>query len=1362
MNRYTPAIFENDIVGERPGLAKTVGATLGYRVDPLADLVGQTARFGIQRQAGYRPIDDPQVKGYEAYADSWGRATSPQHMAAILKTIDDSKTRRQVFADATLTNNLVAGIADPINLIAIPLIGQAATVGRAALRSGVGVAAIEAGAETLVMQPFDPVQSAEESAINVLTAGLFGGAIGGAISIPSVARAKAFENSQRAIREEFDALRRIENLSGMTREQIASAGPREQRRYGNLSDDELNDLIRGFDERASLAEQEARSYANTPEEYDFREQASSIREQAQLYKNEAGLRQLEEMQIDLQDPFNIKGSWFTDSVFFKAVSTPMKRALQSKYPSAVKEAFVKSFGDSGITLAMNSVGAPSPQSVFQRTAVANGRWVAGHDKLLRLWAAETNAPTANVLDINISDLSRRVSADQNTYRNWLQSVNEKRIQNVSDLTENEIKAVSVINDYFEDAARRLEDVGLLGTSRGMRNKINMLEAEIDGLRAELARLQSRKGNRVDMERSMIEGRISMLDRDLTSEREQLSALTDVVTTPEKEDVFFPRFWDQGAIRNNRQEFKDILYNWYRENPYIFEYDSAQKKYVQTMLSTDPVSIGRRVDQTIDRILNEVDPTNVDNIGFGYGRSKHFRHRQVDIPNKLVTKFIVTDPLAAMKTYAARIEPRYEYAKMFGRGVDGVMFDLERSMIRAGASTEDINKMRRDYMHMYDRVAGAVIRNPDTMSQKAAFFLREAASFSYMGSAGLAAFPDFGRILLEYDLQDVVRGVQGLADRSTVKMAVDETRIAGEAIDILRGSAHLRMMEDLGNNVDASNLLSQARNAFYILNGLAPITTIAKQLAGIIDAHTIIDYSIKLTRGELSPRDVEWLARYGIGEDQAKLIARAPWQKTENGLYLANTEQWADSIFIPEIEGKRVNVIEINDDGTPVGKMQNGRYVPAFYRESDNTIRFDRDYIEGPMFEEKAWLNPKMEGVDALPDIFKTPKQWSNFVMLHEIMHTRFRPEDVGIFARDIAQEPIQVRVASDSFTFERSYYSVGMMRREFDRLEAEVGNQSELLSAYRSQDVPAREVADLIENYEQNVSILEELARLLNTPEYIKRAELENAAGKIRSLSAEQKAQYENRINQMALEEYRAQQTLNEETVLNFRSALNSGVLNTIMSGTPADKPIITDGVAYIPMSVARQFGMKEDPKIRGYARIENGLMGLPFQFYSYALANVNKTVGAMAHGQLKNRAIGMTTMLGLAYMSLQIRTPDYIWQDMSWQDKFARSFDMSGIMALYSDLFYTSMHTSLALGGPNITNEFLSPKFPQQPSMIDAVTGFAGAGPSWLSDTASGVYQFANGEYGEGAKAIARQMPFARMWFWKDEVNQITNAWAN
>jgi hypothetical protein len=564
---------------------------------------------------------------------------------------------------------------------------------------------------------------------------------------------------------------------------------------------------------------------------------------------------------------------------------------------------------------------------------------------------------------------------------------------------------------------------------------------------------------------------------------------------------------------------------------------------------------------------------------------------------------------------------------------------------------------RDFYIMHDRIAGAVLRNPSAMSQRIAYIMKEAAATNYMGSGFVAAIPEFGRVIMEHDGAVMIKAIQAMLDKDIRMKSSKEVRLSGEAIDILKGSAFARLVDDMANNVDAPEFWNKARNAFYTLNGLGPITQISKTLDGIARGHTIIERSLKLSKNEATPFEIEWLARYGIDQAKAKEIARAPWHETQGGLYVANTDEWSTSFLIPEVEGKTVKIIEANEDGSPVGKSKGDRYIPAFYNPKSNTIRFDREYIEGTMFDEKAWLSPKVEGVKALPDIFESPKDWSNFVMLHEVMHTRS------------ARKPKETNV------------------------------------------------------------------------------------------------QYENRINKLALDEYKKQSAIQQETVDTFRSAMNSGVLNTILMATPADRPIINDGVVFVPYHIAKNFGYKEDKTVKGYARIENGLLALPFQFYSYTFANVNKMVGAMAHGQLKNRAIGLTTMLGLGYLSVKLRYSlsgaEFAWEDMSAQDRIARAWDASGITALYSDLFYQSMHTSLALGGPNISNGILAPKFPQQPNTMDAITNIAGAGPSIATDISRGVVDFASGNYGEGAKQVVRNLPFARMWFWKDDMNAITRMWA-
>jgi hypothetical protein len=508
-----------------------------------------------------------------------------------------------------------------------------------------------------------------------------------------------------------------------------------------------------------------------------------------------------------------------------------------------------------------------------------------------------------------------------------------------------------------------------------------------------------------------------------------------------------------------------------------------------------------------------------------------------------------------------------------------------------------------------------------------------------------------KIIMEHGLGPTMRGLFSVMEDSKLKMGARESRIGGEALENLNGSAQMRLVDDVTNNPFEANVWDKAKDAFYLLNLLGPITRLLKDFDGMMRSHTLIDYSVRWANGKATKMEQEYLLRYNIDFDDAVKISSAPWQQSKSGLYMANTDAWVNAVEFP---ATMANVV-VGDTGKRVG----GKYSPAFFRASDGpngTIYIDEDYISST-FDNKPWTNPKVKGVNALPDnAFKTPQEYVTFVKMHEIMHTIYPSKKLNIDKR-----------------------------------------------------------------------------------------------------TTQGKADYENAINDLAMAEIKKQNKVDVSTRDTFRTALSSGVMNTILMGTPADKPIITDGIVYIPMRVAGQFGMKEDSKVKGYARIENGLLGLPFQFYSYSLAAVNKISAAYAHNQVKGRYSGALAGMGLGYMLLEMKTPDWVMEEMSFSDKFARSFDYSGLGVLYSDFLYTGMATSMALGGPNITGGAINPKFPQEKNYVDAATGIAGAGTSVTADLAMGVHETLTGNVGEGMKEIIRNAPFARLWFLKDEVNQYT-----
>ena len=1306
---------------DRPSFRQTLEATIGYTYDPIIEHIKGQHTFPRERQEGYDPFAD--LGDHGLFAMNLRHATSPAHMAHLKRGIDESIERRRILANSSFLSQLGAGLFDPLNLVALPFGGPTVGFGRSAFRVGMGTAALQTGAEGLLIQPFDPMQTATESTYNIIGAGLFGAAFGGAISIPITRRASALRKVRDGLENYGKSVRTIENISELTADELNNLNtvPRPHERFKPRTiTSRINKLSAKEADLNSQLQQQKKGQGSA-----LNEELQVVKQELASYKKEAAIRDLLDQGYTPENLWSIADNMFTDSVLYKFVSTPMKRVLQSTTaPSLVKEYMVKLGGDSGLNLIANKLGIASPLSVYQRAAARNGEWVRAHDSLVNLFREDMNLANTAVMDVDVVQSYRSVMRRDDSYGSWLRGINEKRTTKVEKLSEVEKRAIGVIDDFFKKAERELEDVGLIGTKKAIFDELAYVKRTIESLTDDIPRA---KNERL---RKKIQSRINFLGRKKEELEVSMAAFDD--TAKVSNDKFLPRFWNEDAIRKDRARFEDILKKWYYKNNTIWEFKN--KKWSKKVLPKDDASIAKRVKSTIDNILNETDPLDEANIGFGYGRSKHFRHRKLDIPNELVWDFIMQDPLAIMKTYTARIAPRLEFRKQFGADLEDVAFKLERDMINRNVSEREMQKHMRDFYIMHDRIAGAVLKNPSALSQRVAYIMKEAAATNYMGSGFVAAIPEFGRVIMEHDGNVMIKAMQAILDKDIRMKSAKEIRLSGEAIDILKGSAFARLVDDMANNVDAPEFWNKARNAFYTLNGLGPITQLSKTLDGIARGHTIIERSIKLTENpkSISAFEREWLARYGIDEKKAKEIAESPWEKSDNGLYLANTEQWG------KLDPKKVRAEVRKTFKLPEKKLSEMTDKEIFNRFKDE---FDIQKITTNQKEIDAFN--KARGAEGTTTIMGTISYdpSGNIIYLNKKNMKKFFEglKKRGSVAQKERKE-VLIQALAEGQISEIGYYHAltnienASMFKEFDDYFRFVTLHELQHSKFRQQI----NEGERLPNYERRIDKLA-----------------------IAYMKNERKAGIE-----LVVEKRMRDSELGAEDIVNtFRSAMNSGVLNTILAATPADRPIINDGVVFVPYHIAKNFGYKEDKTVKGYARIENGLLALPFQFYSYTFANVNKMVGAMAHGQLKNRAIGLTTMLGLGYLSVKLRYSlsgaEFAWEDMSAQDRIARAWDASGITALYSDLFYQSMHTSLALGGPNISNGILAPKFPQEPNVMDAITNVAGAGPSITTDVGRGIVDFASGNYGEGAKQVVRNLPFARMWFWKDDMNAITRMWA-
>jgi len=1134
-----------DRVVSAPTWTETLSASIGYNYKSFLNAAYLQSRYGdVDFDDSLNVMDEIKGTQYEQYYNDFKDAKNINHLNDLKAQVDAMQRRRQILANSSLFAQFTVGLFDPLNLIALPFGGPALGVLRSAGRVGLGVAAIQAPIE-VGRQLFDPSATGVESAVNIGAGFFVGATLGGLTSVAGNVRVNAIFKTQ----EEISEMARVTNA--VDAEQMALVGQRSQRittpeffslRMDELSDADVNKLSTRDGAVDYLRSRRRKDGTPLYTEADLRGRLTkdNLSAMNKYFAGEKQLRTLEDTKGNIKNNFNLAENLFTKSWFYKGVTNPYKRVLQSKeYSQESKLAMIRLIGDHGTALEAQQNGMKAPDSVYINASAYEGEWVRRYDELLDIYGQITGK--GKPVEAKFDYLFRRKG-----FEGWLEETWKKSLADPKGLsmTELEKKAVRSWNEFFETWEDRLKKTGHLATKENLMARNQTAARRIESINERLAKAGNNKDliEELNFQKDKLAKEIQKNDRAM-----ELTPSEATYNTQAGKDSFFPRFWNKNKIKEQRQAFKQILISEFRKNPeqiaYVKRYAKDGKKVARedltgtqartfmskeyVRLAVNEADLEKRADEAIEAILGEGDPFQT--MSYGFGQSKHFKHRNIDVPNEVVKDFIITNPVQVMMAYTNRTASQYEFYKAFDfEDPEIVISELVSKELARGVSKKSVNKLRRDFLHSYDRVAGVVLQNPEALNLRIATVMKDLATLNYLGSAGFSTLPDAAVVMMTNDLKPLFSQLIRVLDNQKVRMNAMEARLSGEMLEILKGDVHLRLMEDMLNNPFQSTWTSKAKNVFFQLNLLGPMTRTFKMFSSMANSHTIIDYSIKMANGTAKDKEIKWLLKNGINKRDATKInnmRKKGFIEDSDGFYLANSEAWDDA------------------DATQI------------------------------------------------------------------------------------------------------------------------------------------------------------------------------------------------------------------------FRRTLNATVKNTVLMGSPADKPVAVDGVFYVPMSIGRLMRLTEDQRIKGYARIENAMLGLPFQFYSYSFAALNKITTLYAQDQVTNRLTGIIAAMGLAYMGMQLkyRSNPFVLEQMTLEDKMARAFDMSGLAALYSDTFYTAMHTSMALGGPDIGMGMISPKFPQEESYVDAIAGIGGSGVSITADLLKSMKMFMDGDYGEGAKEFISNLPGARLWFLRDYVNDMS-----
>jgi len=301
----------------------------------------------------------------------------------------------------------------------------------------------------------------------------------------------------------------------------------------------------------------------------------------------------------------------------------MKRVLQNlKVPDRVKRAVLDIAGDSGILLNLHVNGFRTGPSIYQKASMRDGEWVQVYDELRNIYGSVFGKGKQTVLDYDVGGITQKlaekakVQPKQINFQEYITQLNRKRMLGEKAADDAESRGMKLLDDFYETWEKRLSSTGLVGSLAHYKNKSMLLDDDIEYRQGIVSELRKKK-NLTETQKDRLSHNQNILSRLKAQKKDtdmQIKAMSDQRLMPANEEKFHPRYWKFDAIKSRREEFFDILFDWYSKNPFVYTVDKDSGALVRTRLSSNPDDISKRVNDTINKILN------LDDVTLAYGTS----------------------------------------------------------------------------------------------------------------------------------------------------------------------------------------------------------------------------------------------------------------------------------------------------------------------------------------------------------------------------------------------------------------------------------------------------------------------------------------------------------------------------------------------------------------------------------------------------------------------------------------------------------------------------------------------------------------------------------------------------------------------
>lgn len=383
--------------------------------------------------------------------------------------------------------------------------------------------------------------------------------------------------------------------------------------------------------------------------------------------------------------------------------------------------------------------------------------------------------------------------------------------------------------------------------------------------------------------------------------------------------YFRRMYDREAIRANLAEWHDTLFNHFsKEQPTgakIGEGPDAKPE----MVAPDRSEITAAVEDVTKKILgNDIGQANFAT-KITVGAAGPLKERTLDIPDNLIEKFLVNDPLKVARAYVRELAPQVEMTKRFG-DVDmkqqlqnvGDEYNVMRDKVRTSTTDAKAKSKKLDTLNQQEkRTQEALIRVRDRVLGRAGRISPDAgegarkavaaargwrnwvASAKLGGTAITGGAMDTARIASQYGFLPTISKLTKLVVSPAYRnLSMAQARRVGSAVEV----ALSRRVNIATDGARTDGWTEKMANGVYKWTGLSHTTDFNRTLAATLFENQVLKASEKVAAGGTLPAYTRArLASLGLGDDELARVAQqvAKFGGESSGTRISGSADWTD-------------------------------------------------------------------------------------------------------------------------------------------------------------------------------------------------------------------------------------------------------------------------------------------------------------------------------------------------------------------------------------------------------------------------------------------------------------------------------------